>query len=251
MEKRIVNKLYSIATERGVEIINARQRGSRMLGVAHDDSDYDVMFLFAQDSANYAKLRGHIDTIDRPGEDIDLHGWNIDKFGGLLSNSNPNAIEYVRENPKEYITFYGDTFDALAKDARESFNHMALYHHYISMAKRNWKKYVDSGNDPTRSRQFYVARALGCAQHIRRDGTMPSMDAFELAREGNMNPTLSDTIERLASAKQSGKGGEETADVVGHLYLAESEVPMEPTEERCKGPDKDLIDAFIGEVVVR
>jgi predicted nucleotidyltransferase len=227
-----------------------------MLGAEHEDSDWDVLFLFAQDCANYATIHGRIDSIHEPhlgeNDEIDLHGWNIDKFGSLIRDSNPNAIEYCRDGAKEYISFPdGQVFEALAENARKNFNHMSLYHHYISMAKRNWKKYIDSGNDCTKGRQFYVARSAAAAQYIRKDGELPPMNARELADAECLDIEFRKVLAKLTEAKRAGHGEQENKDIVGALYNGESEAPMEPTDERINSPDDGLIDAFIRTAIVR
>jgi predicted nucleotidyltransferase len=257
MEDKIRDELFILERENDIHLINARERGSRMLGASHEDSDWDVLFLFSQNAANYATIHGHIDSIHEPhlGEDeeIDLHGWNIDKFGRLIRDSNPNAIEYCRPGAREYISFHsGGVFDELAEDARESFNHMSLYHHYISMGKRNWKKYIDSGNDCTLGRQFYVARSIAAAQYIRCEGELPPMDSGQLSdkmHENNDNPAA--TLSKLTTAKREGRGDIEAEDLVGRFYRAESEAPMDPTDERIDKPDDELIDEFIRRAIVR
>jgi len=256
MREKIREKLFELEREKNIHLINARERGSRMLGASHEDSDWDVLFLFAQDAANYATIHGRIDSIHEPhlgeNEEIDLHGWNIDKFGGLIRDSNPNAIEYCRADAKEYLSFHeGGTFDALAKNARENFNHMSLYHHYISMGKRNWKKYIDSGNDCTKGRQFYVARSIAMAEGIRKGGEMPPLDARELADYEPISLETRKILAKLTEAKRVGHGPQESPDIVGALYELESEAPMEPTDERINSPDDELIDDFIRTAIVR
>jgi predicted nucleotidyltransferase len=251
MEKQILNELMQLEREKGIDIINARERGSRMLGAEHEESDWDILFLFSQPAHRYATIHGHIDSIHDPhlgaDENIDLHGWNVDKFAGLLHDSNPNAIEYCREDAKEYIRFQGDgTFEDLTREARENFNHMSLYHHYRSMAKRNWKKYIKSGNDCTKGRQFYVARSLGAAQFIRCKGELPPMDARDLTDElHEHNETLASTLGFLTREKREGRGDEENEDIVGRLYKAEAELEPEPTDERTNKPAADIIDQFV------
>jgi len=258
MEQRIREELVRIEDEKDIRLINARERGSRMLGASHDGSDWDVHFLFAQDGHRYATIRGRVDSIHAPhlgeNEQIDLHGWNVDKFGELIADSNPNAIEYCRADPKEYIGAIeemGEAFDALAENARENFNHMSLYHHYISMAKRNWKKYVDSGNDCTKGRQFYVARAVAMAQGIRLGEEMPPLDARELANYEPVDHGLRQTLAKLTEAKRAGRGPDEHEDIVGEWYEMESEVFMEPVDPRIDSPDTELIDDFIRAAVQR
>lgn len=256
IEDEITSELFGLEEEKDIHIINARQRGSRMLGAEHEDSDWDVLFLFSQDCIEYGAMDGRIDSIHEPhlgdNSEIDLHGWNVDKFAELLLDSNPNAIEYCREDPVEYITFPDvGTFDAVAKDARENFNHMSLYNHYISMAKKNLNKYIDSGNDRTKGRQFYVARALAMAQGIRKGGEMPPLDARRLANYEPVDIELRKVLAKLTEAKRAGHGGQETPDIVGPLYEAESAAEMEPADERINSPDRKTIDTFLRTAIPR
>ena len=252
MEEKILDELCRLEDEKDIELINARERGSRMLGAEHDDSDWDVLFLFAQEPDRYATIHGRIDSIHEPhlgeNEEIDLHGWNVDKFGDLIADSNPNAIEFCREGAREYLATRSEADAALrelAEDARENFNHMSLYHHYISMGKRNWKKYIDSGNDCTKGRQFYVARSVAMAQGIRKGGEMPPLDARKLADYRPIDMFTRKVLAKLTEAKRAGHGPQESPDIVGALYEAESNADMEPTDERINSPDTELIDEFI------
>lgn len=254
MEKEIFSKLRDIERSKDIHLVNARERGSRMLGAEHEDSDWDVLFLFSQEPENYATIHGRIDSIHEPhlgeNDEIDLHGWNVDKFGDLIMDSNPNAIEYCRSDAKEYITFGDESFDELAENARENFNHMSLYHHYISMGKRNWKKYVNSGNDCTKGRQFYVARSIAAAQYIRVVGELPPMDARDLADCRELTKDLRKVLAKLTEAKRAGHGEQENADIVGPLYSLESETDMDPTDERINSPDSGVVDTFIRAALV-
>lgn len=258
MREEIANELFRLEREKDISVVNARERGSRMLGASHDQSDWDVLFTFSQEPETYATIHGRVDSIHEPhvgdNENIDLHGWNVDKFGELVADSNPNAIEYCRPNDKavEYITSTAySQFLKLAENAWNNFNHMALYYHYISMAKRNWKKYVDSGNDCTKGRQFYVARSIGMAQGIRKGGEMPPLDARELADYQPIDKDLRRVIAKLTEAKRAGHGEQENPDIVGPLYLDESEASIEPTDDRISSPDDELIDNFIRAAILR
>ena len=259
MRDSVRDELFKIEQEHDVDIVNARSRGSRMLRVSHADSDWDAMFIFAQEAPTYAQFNGYVDSIHEPhlGEDenIDLHGWNIDKFASLLADSNPNALEYCAPST-EYVVCRSATWEPMARNALSNFNHMDLYNHYISMAKRNWVKYIDSGDDKTKGRQFYVARATACAKYIRCLGSFPPLDVFELAdelhpEENNRLNNLCPTLTYLAREKKRGNGHDEYDDVVGRFYKAESEVPIEPTDERTNRPDTELIDDFIAEAMLQ
>lgn len=255
MRDNIIDELLRVESEKDINLVNARERGSRMLGAEHEDSDWDVFFLFSQEPHVYATIHGRIDSIHEPhvgeNEEIDLHGWNVDKFGDLVRDSNPNAIEYCREGATEYLTSEAyPNFLALSENARDNFNHMSLYHHYLSMAKHNWKKYVDSGNDCTKGRQFYVARSVAMAQGIRKGGEMPPLDARELSDYQPIDLDIRKVLAKLTEAKRVGHKDHENPDIVGPLYELESTADMDPTDERINSPDDELIDAFIRSALV-
>jgi Predicted nucleotidyltransferase len=257
MRENIREELFRLEEEKDIFIVNARERGSRMLRVDHDNSDWDVMFLFAQLPENYVTIHGRIDSIHEPhvgeNERIDLHGWNIDKFAGLARSSNPDAVEYCRGNPKEYIPYNGEMFEKVARNIRNNFNHMALYDHHMSKAKRTWEKYITSGKEPTKNRQFYVARSVAAAQYIRKytekELSLPPVDAYELSNASLLNVDLADTLRYLADCKVRGEVDEEIKDLVAIHYEMESDADMDPIDERINSPDDEVIDEFIREVV--
>lgn len=244
MKEEILNKLNEIETDDEISIISAREMGSRLLGAEHAESDWDIMFIYAFDEAWKYPATGHSrKTMELKDEPLDLHGWNIDKFIEHLQDSNPMAMEFLAAEP--YTESHEALWREIESDALENFNHMALYHHYISLAKSNYTQYIANGRDRTAGRQFYISRALACASHIRTAGEFPQMDADELAERGEMNDELRGLLRRFTEAKISGFGDKEQPDQIGPLYEAESEAAIEPTDERTKSPDADLTNELL------
>jgi predicted nucleotidyltransferase len=247
MEERIVNKAKQLCRERDVTPIFVRERGSRMIGVSHEDSDWDAFILFRQEPMDYVKLGGYKDTISKKydGGDIDFHGWNIQKFAKLLKDSNPNAVEILMGDTGYINRVRWDIFEELREDVKENFNHMSLYHHYLSLAESNYEKYISSGNDCTYNRQFYVMRATMMAKHIRKEGTFPNVDVNEFMEQTNsMTNKESGLLTMLTDRKSNGELGEAN-NHVGTILENEKKVEMEPTDERIKQPSTDIINELI------
>lgn len=248
MKNEILTKLDEIESERGITIHSARERGSRMMGVAHDDSDWDIMFVYSMEPWKYAAPGHSMKTITVSDEPLDLHGWNIDKFANHLLDSNPDAIEFLMADT--YREDSSHLWEVLREDATENFNHMALYHHYISMAKKNYCKYIESGNDCTRGRQFYVMRATAYARYIRLEGHLPPMNVYDFLDEAHphaLSDEEHDKLMWLADQKSLGRGSEDQPDVVGEFYEAESSAPIEANKGRIRSPDRDLLIELVRE----
>jgi predicted nucleotidyltransferase len=254
MKQQIQEKLTETAREHDVSIVNARERGSRRINAEHDDSDYDVFFLFHNEPTDYALVgRGRTQSIHAPDDPIDLHGWDVRKFGELLSDSNPDAIDYCRTET-EYISARGigaaEEFEAMAEDAVENANLMALYHHWLSMAESNYKKYV--ADDPLGApinRQFHVARAVANAAYIRNTDELPPLDVDELVDAGGVPAETSAVLEGLLDQRRAGDGETVIENSVEEIFYDERSEPMNANDERTKNPNVSLIDQFIGAVV--
>lgn len=150
----IRSHLLDYADDIGCRILAARDYGSRARGLDGPNSDYDVMFVFAQPPAEYAIGRDtntYSKTISADDSlidtEIELHGWNLKKFlgGDGLNGSNPTAMEFVLSD-ETYVDPPLDAelhFNELCNHARDNFKPYALINHYRSMAASNYGKYVE------------------------------------------------------------------------------------------------------------
>lgn len=131
-------------TARNVTPIAARSFGSRMMNLHSDSSDYDILLLFAQEPEEYVQVGGYKDTFSSSYNTTDIQSWNIKKFAELLNNSNPTAIEFLQSPVEYYVNEeYGHWLDILYDMASESFQPIAMYYHYHSLAKDNYEKYIE------------------------------------------------------------------------------------------------------------
>lgn len=250
-DKYIETCVRELAAERDVTPVAAIERGSRMVGVSHDNSDWDVFLLFAQDPVEYATISGYRDTISKKmdNDDIDIHGWNVKKLAKLGTDSNPSAAEFLMSEKQYFNELESDILDRLAQEIRNNFNHMELYHHYLSLARSNYEKYIASGDDCTSNRQFYVARATAYATFIRKRGAFPQLDVWDFL---DVETCLDDDdrflLQYLSHRKEVGKLGE-MPDKVGSMLTAETEAEMNPTDERINTPDKELFNKLVRQSV--
>lgn len=249
MEHTIVGVLDRVASDNDITILSEREMGSRMMGVSHDDSDWDVMFVYCFDEPWKYVARGHSKkTIDTVEGDIEIHGWNIDKFVEHYMDSNPTVVEFLSADV--YDEKYPIIWRELERDMTENFNHMALYHHYISLAKSNYTKYIANDNDCTRGRQFYIMRAAALARYIRVVGEMPQMDTYEFLDEAHptaLSDEEHDKLMWLADQKYLGRGDKHNPDVVGEFYQNEYDESMDVTDERVSSPSEDAVNDLVRE----
>lgn len=171
--KDYLNKRYSIT------ILAMNDIGSRSWNLHSSDSDFDVAAVYTQPPRNYYTLNNYRQNIDRKfkvdGREVDFMSWDLKRFSELLNKSNPSAIEFLRSGEK-YYTKYPNLFKRLREYVEEYFKPVAAIHHYISMAKQNYKKYIETGNDVTAKRYLYILRGVFYSRYIEENQELPSID---------------------------------------------------------------------------
>ncbi|MGC1119974.1 MAG: nucleotidyltransferase domain-containing protein [Candidatus Methanofastidiosia archaeon] len=154
--------------ERGlsIRILFAVENGSRAWRMASKDSDYDVRFVFKRPIREYLQIKRPKQVInasfDRDGQPctenafIDMSGFDIFKYVELLSKSNPTTIEWLVTD----IVYYGKQNDVFRDFALQYFSELALYRHYESMCRDNYKKLIESRKRVTYKVYLYALRGL-------------------------------------------------------------------------------------------
>lgn len=121
-------------------VLAARETGSRAWNLAGPESDFDVGLVFAQPAVRYAQLGQVLDHVEASvGDDLKLSGWNVRRFGELLVDSNPTVLEFLH-SPIRYREH--DALAALEADVADQFDPVAVYHHYRSLATRQFRTYL-------------------------------------------------------------------------------------------------------------
>ena len=132
--------IATLEREHDCTVLAARDVGSRAWGLDDDESDYDVAFLFRQPLVRYVTLDDYVASVEMEfGDAVELTGWNVRWFGELLVDSNPSALEFLH-SPMRYRTF--DPLSALESDVGQDFEPIRLYHHYRSLAERQYRTYL-------------------------------------------------------------------------------------------------------------
>ncbi len=103
------------------------------------------------------------------GSFIDISGFDVFKYVKMLSSSNPTTIEWLMSD----IVYYGKQNEVFKNFAINNFNKISLYHHYKSMCRNNYLKYLKTGNIVTYKKYLYAYRGLINAKWVVHKKTVP------------------------------------------------------------------------------
>lgn len=113
------------------------ESGSRLWGMASPNSDYDIRGFHLESKERYFDYRTHRDIKEIMDGDFDFVSYTIDKMFGLIQNSNPTVLEWLRSN----IIYYNvlPEWENLKSDILANINYISLFGHYTSLARNNFK----------------------------------------------------------------------------------------------------------------
>lgn len=202
MKETIMKNLKRLERENDIKVILAVESGSRSWGIPSEGSDYDVRFVYVHRLEWYLSIDEKRDTIELPiNESLDLNGWELRKSLQLLRKSNPHLLEWLHSG---IIYTKRTTFLEKMKmiDATVFSSKSALYH-YLNMAKRNAREYLQ-GSEIKTKKYFYVLRPILACIWIEKNHTFPPV-AFEELVEGTVkNVKLKQEINILVEMKING-----------------------------------------------
>lgn len=202
MRAQIMDALRDIEAQHHVTILFACESGSRGWGFASPDSDYDVRFLYVNRLPWYLTVSPGRDVIEVPiSGDLDINGWDLRKALGLMRESNPTLLEWLR-SPIVYREA-ADTMAQVRALAARVFSNAKAWHHYASMAKKNFREHLQA--DVVRYKKYlYVLRPLLAARWIRTRPGVPPMRFAELAQhtlDAQRDAALIEEINALLAVK--------------------------------------------------
>lgn len=185
MREQVMAHLRAIEAQHNVTILFACESGSRGWGFASPDSDYDVRFIYVNRLPWYLTVAPGRDVIELPiSGDLDINGWDLRKALGLMRESNPTLLEWLR-SPIVYRE-EAETMNRFRALAEQVFSNAKGWHHYASMAKKNFREHLQA--DEVRYKKYlYVLRPLLAARWIRTQPGVPPMRFAELAQH-TLNP---------------------------------------------------------------
>jgi uncharacterized protein len=172
----IMQRLVRTEREEGVRIVLAIESGSRAWGFASPNSDFDVRFIYVRPADWYlaVDLEERRDVIEYGvTDDIDLNGWDVRKALRLFWKSNPAFVEWI-QSPINYIESGGFASGARALLPEVYSSESGIYH-YRSMAKTNYRGYLQAEKVPLK-KYFYVLRPLLSVRWIEKHGTAAPLE---------------------------------------------------------------------------
>lgn len=166
MRTRVLAELTRLERERNVTVLYACESGSRAWGFASTDSDYDVRFVYVEKPEWFVQVDTPRDVIERPLDDeLDVSGWELRKTLGLLRKSNPTLLEWL-DSPLVYRSESAQV--AQLRELAEAFySPPAARNHYLSMAKKNFRGYLQGETVRFKSISMCYGPCSRCAGSIR------------------------------------------------------------------------------------
>lgn len=242
---RVLAELADIEHRHDVTVLFACESGSRGWGFASPDSDYDVRFVYAHRRDWYLRVEPQRDVIERPLDDVlDVSGWELRKALQLLHRSNPTLLEWL-DSP---VVYREDTRWAprLKSLASAFFSPLRGRHHYLSMAKKNFRGYLQG--DTVRFKKYlYVLRPLLAARWVDMGLGMPPMRFADLVAGTVHDPAVLAEIDALLALKMGASEGDYGPRRPEIHALIEAMLADAAVEREYKRPcgEVAMLDAFL------
>ena len=251
MRAEILARLAAIEKEHDVTVLYACESGSRGWGFASPDSDYDVRFLYVPRLPWYLRLGAQRDVIEQPiSGALDMGGWELRKALGLLRKGNATLIEWL-DSP---VVYRADApFLAALRDcARQVHQPLRSFHHYIHMARGNYREYL-RGERVRVKKYFYVLRPLLAALWIEQGRGVAPMPFQALVDAIVTDHALRDAIAQLLAIKRRAGEAEYGAPLpVINEFLERELTRLENTPEFApQAIDFSVLDRLLMDTVLR
>ncbi len=198
----IRQELARVEQEYNVRVLYAVESGSRAWGFASRDSDFDVRFIYLHPLEWYLSIGERRDVIECPiSGQLDISGWNLRKTLGLFRKSNPPLLEWLG-SPIVYQDCFG-LAERLRILMRDSFSPLSCLHHYLHMAKGNYRDYL-RGETVRIKKYFYVLRPILACVWIEKHRSMPPTEFARLYADACLPLSLAEIIDGLLRRKMRG-----------------------------------------------
>lgn len=201
-------ELKSLAADQRVTILWACESGSRAWGFESTDSDYDVRFIYLREQSEYLRVSPARDVLEMPiSAELDISGWDLTKALALLRKSNPPLLEWL-QSPIVYEEFPGFR-DSLWDLSREYFCPRACMYHYLRMADRNRRSYLEASTIRLK-RYFYMLRPILACEWLAQHGGPVPMEfgtlLEKLVPQGSVRSIVDELLERKRAGRELGEG---------------------------------------------
>ena len=175
---------------------------------------------------------------------LDISGWDLRKALELGHSANPTLLEWLRSP----ICYRHDAarVETLKSLCVAAYARDRAYHHYLSMARKNYRGYLQ-GETVRHKKYLYVLRPLLAARWVASRDDVPPMVFADLAEAVLHEAPLIAAINRLLSIKmrageaESGPAWPElNAFIEGELLRAAALAPA-----KAERPSLAAMDAFL------
>ncbi|KVN43985.1 nucleotidyltransferase domain-containing protein [Burkholderia ubonensis] len=249
--ERVLAELDDVERRHDVKVLFACESGSRGWGFASPDSDYDVRFVYVHRRDWYLRVEPQRDVIERPLDDeLDVSGWELRKALQLLHRSNPTLLEWL-DSP---VVYREDALLAsrLRALAGAFFSPLRGRHHYLSMAKKNFRGYLQ-GDTVRYKKYLYVLRPLLAVRWIDMGLGMPPMQFAKLVAGTVHEPAVLAELDALLELKMRAGEGEYGPRRPAIHALVESMLADAEHDREYKRPwgEVGMLDAFLRDVIER
>jgi uncharacterized protein len=201
IKQQVLQRLARAESEHDVKILLAVESGSRAWGFASPNSDYDGRFIYVNRPDWYASvtLEEQRDVIEYPiVDDLDVNGWDLRKALRLFLKSNPGFVEWI-QSPIVYQSH--GSFHARAVELLPHIYSIERgIHHYRSMAKTNFRGYLQGELVPLK-KYFYVLRPLLSVRWLLRERTPAPIEFRKLLVHLEPGSGVAQAIEELLTLK--------------------------------------------------
>jgi predicted nucleotidyltransferase len=248
MRARVLQELEQLERERNVTVLYACESGSRAWGFASRDSDYDVRFIYVEKPNWFMQVDAPRDVIERPlSDELDISGWELRKTLGLLRKSNPTLLEWL-DSPLVYRSELAEA-QQLRTLAEAFYSPPAARNHYFSMAKKNFRGYLQ--DETVRFKKyFYVLRPLLAVRWIDQGLGRPPMTFHELLNTVDDQALLAEIDELLALKRNADESTYGPRRPALHAFIEEQlERPVPALKRTTK--DSRLLDDYLQEAIWR
>jgi uncharacterized protein len=204
MKDKIMKEIKRLKEENEVRVLFAVEAGSRTWGVSSENSDYDVRFVYIHKIEWYLSIDEKRDVIELPvDKSLDMSGWDLQKALRLYRKSNPQFLEWLNSD-----LVYVEEFKTLKKlrlIRGDIFSPVTCFHHYFSMARRNFKL-LGTDKEMKLKKYLNVLRPLLACLWIERFESIPPNRITFLTEKLVAKPLLITDINKLIKDKQRGYG---------------------------------------------
>ena len=203
MTEEIKIELFRLEQQHNIKILLAVESGSRAWGFASTDSDWDVRYIYIHNLDWYFDIDNKKDNQEEIlPNDIDLAGWELKKALRLFRKSNPPMFEWLR-SPIVYLQQFS-TADRLRELTKEYFDPKSCLYHYLHMAEKNFRKYLQKETVKVK-KYFYVLRPILACDWIKQTDTMAPVEFQILVDSQVTDENVRIEIMNLLSRKIAGE----------------------------------------------